>query len=270
MVLRVASYPMSSDPFAVDKNLQRAETGVREAADAGADILVLPELFALGYCYDRRIHRFAEPRHGPTAKWMIATSHRFGIAVAGTVAERRGNQLVNTLLLATPDGEVFHYCKRSLPIFEWLYFRAGKKAGVLHTPLGRIGALICWDITCERSINQLAGNINWLLICSAWPDLSRGNHYLPWIGTVITRIKLEKPAAIARRLGVPAVVCNMSGKFRTRVPLTPFRYRTGFVRGSSGIFDAEGIRLVPHRANRVLVRDIETASGNLPWRRMAS
>lgn len=153
--MRVAAIQMhcSGDP---QHDLERAAALVAEAADRGADLVVLPELFAsLGRNADMRAA--AEPLDGPTVVWAssLARQHRCSI-LAGSFVERDGEQLFNTSVLLDPAGApIAHY--RKMHLFdvdiegatsrESDTFSAGDDAIVATLPDGtRLGLTICFDL----------------------------------------------------------------------------------------------------------------------------
>jgi deaminated glutathione amidase len=94
-------------------NLAAASELVAGAVGDGAELVVLPELFAL-YGNAPTLRAGAEPLDGPTATWAaeVASRHRIWL-VAGSFIEGVGrSRNYNTSLLVGPDGAVVsHYRK---------------------------------------------------------------------------------------------------------------------------------------------------------------
>ena len=88
------------------EDLGRAGALVADAAHVGAELVVLPELFAaLGR--NAAMRAAAEPRHGPTLAWASEQARTHGVhLVAGSFVEQDGDELFNTSCLVGPDGEL--------------------------------------------------------------------------------------------------------------------------------------------------------------------
>lgn len=226
----------SFDPQA---NLDKAARLVRQAADCGADIVLLPEYLTTGCIYDRRLHEFAESCTGPTVRALRCLSGDTKCWIAGGVVERDGPRVCNTLLLVGPGGELYSYRKRCLAFFENLYFHAGQSAGIVNTPFGRLGLMVCWDMVHARLAREMTGQIDLLMIGSAWPRLAGGSVPLWGLQHWSDRQPVERPRALARRLGVPVVFCNSTGPWETPVPWTGMSYRSAMA-GHSAVIDASG------------------------------
>jgi predicted amidohydrolase len=99
-------------------NLAAAGDLVAAAADDGAELVVLPELFSL-YGNAAVLRASAEPLDGPTGTWAaeVARRHRIWL-VAGSFVETTGpGRNHNTSLLVGPDGTALaHY--RKLHLFD--------------------------------------------------------------------------------------------------------------------------------------------------------
>lgn len=75
------------------------------AADAGAHLLITPELFMAGYNIGARVHELAEPKDGPFLAAVSDLAREFGIAILCTYAERDGETLYNSAALIGAGGD---------------------------------------------------------------------------------------------------------------------------------------------------------------------
>ncbi|MFC5970420.1 carbon-nitrogen family hydrolase [Halomarina salina] len=93
--MRLALAQLDVEPTDVTENVDRAVAAVDRASDRGADLVVLPELFTVGYFAFDSYARSAESLDGPTLTRLAeaARDHEVGI-VAGSIVED----------LATTDG----------------------------------------------------------------------------------------------------------------------------------------------------------------------
>jgi N-carbamoylputrescine amidase len=138
-----------------DDNLRRAEALVERAADAGAGVVCLPELFRSRYFCQREDHAafdLAEPVPGPTTQALAAVARRRGVVVIAPVFERRAPGLYhNSAAVLDADGALAGvYRKMHVPddpaYFEKFYFAPGDLGfSAFTTRAGRLGVLICWD-----------------------------------------------------------------------------------------------------------------------------
>src|SRR5689334_12793429 len=89
--LRVALGEYDTGWHDVAGSLSRASDIARQAKAAGADVLLLPEMFATGFTMDAP--DFAEPAHGPIARGIsdIAAARRLWI-VAGISVRKAGDR----------------------------------------------------------------------------------------------------------------------------------------------------------------------------------
>lgn len=231
--LAIAAVQLDANPAPLAERLGRAERLVADAAAAGARLVLLPELFNTGYCYDAATFGLAEPMSGPTVAWMRATAATYGIHLAGSLLLRERGAIYNALLLVAPDGQAWRYDKQYPWAWERATFRAGHGGAVAHTALGRIGMLICWDVAHPRLCRAYAGQVDLMLIASCPPDPTNSTYHFP-DGATVTLDQLG-PAfaplkdsgrvvfgplidAQARWLGVPAVHTVGCGQLRLRVP----------------------------------------------------
>lgn len=84
-IIRVAAIQMDANPAPTSDRLQRAEKLVTEASRAGAQLIVLQELFNTGYGYQDENYERAEPISGPTTGWLRNTAAQHQIHIAGSL-----------------------------------------------------------------------------------------------------------------------------------------------------------------------------------------
>ena len=91
-----------------DRNLTVADSLVRAAAKAGAELVVLPEKFNLLGTAEQ-MSAGAEPLDGDTLRWASSLAGELGVwIVAGSIVERLEGEekLRNTSALVSPEGEI--------------------------------------------------------------------------------------------------------------------------------------------------------------------
>ena len=74
--LKIAAVQMDVTVAPVPERLSRATDLIAQAAQAGAQLVALPELFNTGYGYDDSYYALAEPLDGQTVTWMKAQAVR--------------------------------------------------------------------------------------------------------------------------------------------------------------------------------------------------
>jgi len=138
-----------------DRNLVLAEEQIRQAAQQGAQIICLQELFRTLYFCDTEDHcnfRLAEPVPGPTTARMQELATELNVVIIASLFEERALGLYhNTAAVIDADGSYLgKYRKSHIPddpgFYEKFYFAPGDTGyQVFETRYARIGVLICWD-----------------------------------------------------------------------------------------------------------------------------
>jgi len=143
---------MGPDP---DLNFARAVEHVRTAAQRGAQVVCLPELFRAQYFCQREdtaLFDLAEPIPGPSTTALSAVASELGIVIVASLFERRAPGLYhNTAVTLDTDGSIAGvYRKMHIPddplYYEKYYFTPGDLGfKATDTQHGRLGTLVCWD-----------------------------------------------------------------------------------------------------------------------------
>ncbi len=232
--LKVAAVQMDSRPAPLDERLHRTGCLVDEAADAGAQLVVLPELFNSGYEFDDRNFALAEPIDGETVAWMKATAQRRGVHLVGSLLLRDQEDVYNAALLVAPDGRLWRYNKNYPFLWERTYFREGRDIAIADTDLGKLGMLICWDSAHADMWERYAGKVDAMIVVSCPPKLSSADLVFPdglrlnirSLGSLMKTIYTDEeyfPGADmddhAAWLGIPVIHTSGGGAFRSRLPL---------------------------------------------------
>ena len=149
-MVKVACLQMEPEFGAVQTNLAKSESMIREAAGEGAKLLVLPELCNTGYVFQSREEAFTLSETVPDGKscevWMSLASE-LDLYIAAGITERDGDLLYNSVAFLGPQGHIGTFRKLHLWNEENLYFERGNLGmPVFKTPIGRIACSICYDI----------------------------------------------------------------------------------------------------------------------------
>lgn len=136
-------------------NIAKALEKTREAAQKGAQIVCLQELFtSLYFCdvEDYENFKLAEAIPGPTTEQFQALAKQLGIVVIASLFEKRTAGVYhNTVAVVDADGSYLgKYRKMHIPddpgYYEKFYFTPGDLGyKVFNTRFGKLGILICWD-----------------------------------------------------------------------------------------------------------------------------
>ena len=152
--MKVALIQMSCTPN-VELNLQKLAKGIAQAAQRGAELVVLQELHNTPYfCQTENPDLFdlAEPIPGPSTDFFGTLARQFGIVIVTSLFERRAAGLYhNTAVVIEKDGTIAgKYRKMHIPddpaYYEKFYFTPGDLGfEPIDTSVGRLGVQVCWD-----------------------------------------------------------------------------------------------------------------------------
>jgi len=137
------------------ENLAKAIAKVKEAAQKGANVVCLQELFTSLYFCDVEDHdnfQLAEAIPGPSTDELSKVAAELGVVIIASLFEKRAQGLYhNTTAVIDADGQYLgKYRKMHIPddpgFYEKFYFTPGDLGyKVFKTKFGTIGVLICWD-----------------------------------------------------------------------------------------------------------------------------
>ncbi len=221
-------------------NLEAAQHWIDRAAAAGADLIVLPELWACGYdvaSLASDAAAAAQPVPGPLTETLGTLARQHGLWVfAGTVPERDGDRIFNTATVFSRAGDLIAVHRKAhlyIPTGEDAVFAAGPGLTTFTDPeLGHVAVTVCYDGDFPEVASALAARGADLVIQPAayeWEARAYWDRYYPgaalangqwWVlanqcgstmsGTLLGASKIISPAgavlAEARRAAPPPAV----------------------------------------------------------------
>lgn len=159
----------SGDP---PRNLAAVDELARAAAQAGADLLLVPELWSTGYALDRAAELASTLDDGVVAAaGEVARRHRIGLF--GSTLVRLPSGIGNTAVLFDATGQRLGvYSKMHLfgLMREPDYLVAGDAPTLVETPWGRVGLTICYDLRFPELFRAYAvAGVDIILLVAEWP-----------------------------------------------------------------------------------------------------
>lgn len=155
--LRVAAVQMNG-PFGQPvENLGAIATWCSRAAEAGAKLVLFPELVITGHWCHRDAYRFAEPvPGGPSTARLEALAREYGLVISAGLGELDGGVQYNTQVLVTPQGYLGKQRKTHMSADEYFHYRPGTQLPVHDIGCCRVGTIICFDIMFPETARLLA------------------------------------------------------------------------------------------------------------------
>jgi len=187
----VAAVQMNSNHHRT-RNRRQAESLVRAAAAAGADLVALPENFSYLRTEGTRVTH-AERLDGELVAWLSGLARGLRIhLLAGSIPEAipRSPRIHNTSVLLGPDGAVLA-TYRKMHLFdidirggavlqESRFVVPGTAPVIADTPLGRLGLTICYDVRFPELYRRLAlDGALVLFVPAAFTAYTGPHHWLP-------------------------------------------------------------------------------------------
>ena len=155
-----------------ETNLKHAGEMIKEAADRGAQFILLPEAMDLGWT-DPSALTGAEPiPEGKTVRFLSEMAIKYQVYICSGLIEKEGNTVYNSAVIIDPQGEVIllHRKINELGIGH-PYYVLGDRLNVCHTEFGTIGLMICADANTDdyvltRSLAYMGADV--ILSPSSW------------------------------------------------------------------------------------------------------
>ncbi|MER7894719.1 carbon-nitrogen family hydrolase [Streptomyces sp. NPDC096046] len=164
----------------VEARRRRAVTMVRE--QAGADLVVLPELWTTGAFAYEEFGREAEPLEGPTYEAMAKAASDAGVWLhAGSIPERDPDgPLYNTSLVFSPSGDLAAVYRKihrfGFDQGEAVLMGAGAELVTVRLPATTLGLSTCYDLRFPELYRGLVdAGAETLVVSAGWPERRRSH-----------------------------------------------------------------------------------------------
>jgi 5-aminopentanamidase len=167
--------PQVGDP---EGNRVLSIAAIEQAAAAGADVVVLPELTSSGYMFEsaQEAAELAIAPDGPLIEEWAALAARHDLVLAAGFAERGADgHTYNSAVLADATGVRAIYRKLHLWDREKLVFAPGSELPpIVQTRVGEVSLVICYDLEFPELTRTVAlGGTQLLLVPTNWPLMER-------------------------------------------------------------------------------------------------
>lgn len=256
--IRVAAVQMESKDCCIDFNLKKATIFAEQALKENAQIVLFPELMPTGYMMSEKIWDSAEPKEGSTVMWLRKTSKKLKLWMGTSFLEADGEDFFNTFVLTNPDGkDMIHVRKQTPAAMESYFFRGIKGNHSVDTELGKIGIGICYEGMRSYWSNLMQQDLPDLILMPLCAPTLTKNYYTSEknIEDYINLIK-NNPQKIAQKFGIPVVMANKCGEWKSPLPF-PFKSQDSTFPGFSQIIDSDGtIKKQLDNKESIIVADI--------------
>jgi predicted amidohydrolase len=154
-----------------DANHARIRHTAQRAKDAGAELIVFPEMAATGFSMDTSVT--AEPMDGPTPTLFRNLAKDLEMAVVGGfVLQREEGRPQNVSLAVDPRGADLALYAKIHPIgllHEDQHYDPGDRTVSFHLGDMEAACLICYDLRFPEVFRPLADQCSLILVIASWP-----------------------------------------------------------------------------------------------------
>ncbi|KAB8066040.1 carbon-nitrogen hydrolase family protein [Janthinobacterium violaceinigrum] len=188
MMHTVAAVQMISSPSVAD-NLATARRLVAQAAAGGAQLVVLPEYWAImGERETDKLAHAEQPGSGPIQDGMAQMARQHGVwLIGGTLPLISGEEgkVLNTTLVYNPQGEpagrydkihLFGFTRGTESYNESRTIVPGAQVRSIETPFGRVGLSICYDLRFPE-LYRAMGDCALIVVPAAFTHTTGSAHW---------------------------------------------------------------------------------------------
>lgn len=150
------------------------EPMISAAVAAGAELVVLTEMFATGF--SMHPERIAEPESGPSEQFLVEQARRHGVHLIASIAQQGGDgRYRNNAVVAGPPGTLGRYSK--IHPFSFAHEHEHYAAGTEHLTVVigglQVTVFVCYDLRFADEFWARAGDTDLYVVPANWPEPRR-------------------------------------------------------------------------------------------------
>ena len=239
--LLVAAIQMTPKLGDVQSNMKQAEHLIRQAIARGAQWIILPEMFTSAVAFHEDMLKSIQAADGPPLQLLKRLSKEGNAVIGGSFLASTDKGVFNTFVLVFPDGKVVQHNKDSPTYWENCYYKGGNDDGVLQTPIGNVGSVLCWELIRSRTASRLLNKVKMVVGGSCWWTLPEDSDTDSPRWAANLKMIQDAPLRMARMLGVPVIHGSHAGDFEGffSPELADVPYNSSYL-GEAMIVDAQG------------------------------
>ena len=153
------------------QNMKKALTFLEQAKEAGDDLIIFPEMCMTGFSMEPW-HFARERKDSEVVAFFKEQAKKEHIAVAFGIAEKKGNQYYNKLLVTDKTGELIADYTKIHPFSyagEEQYFEKGSELQFFSVEDCLCSGFICYDLRFPELFMEAARKAEVLFVCANWP-----------------------------------------------------------------------------------------------------
>lgn len=152
-MFKLAMVQMQVEGGKKQKNLLNAEKMIKKAANAGAEIILLPEALDLGWTHPSAKTEAAPIPYGDTCSLLMELAKSNKVYICSGLIEKAGDKVYNSAVLISSEGKIIlHHRKINELEIGHEYYSLGNKLNVCQTKFGTIGLMICADAFANEKV----------------------------------------------------------------------------------------------------------------------
>ena len=143
--LKVAAASMNSVHGEYEATFETMAGFCREAAAAGARLILFPELVIHGHCTPNTFELAEAVPAGPSTARLVELARQHNLFISAGISEKEHDIVFNTQILCGPEGYIGKQRKLHMSRDENYFYRGGRDIVVHDIGLCRVGTVICYD-----------------------------------------------------------------------------------------------------------------------------